>query len=94
MTLKVPRRSSILSLEKTALGAEAQKKVKIMQTGYELPNRTGSKFLNKITSTSYERMSRKVCALYDDVKMMEERYKLSDPRTISRDKDYAALLAL
>lgn len=75
----------------SALGAEAQKQVKIMQTGYALPIRTGSKFLNKITSTSSERMNRKVYALYDDVKTMEDRYKLSDPRALSRDKDYASL---
>jgi hypothetical protein len=75
----------------SALGAEAQKQVKIMQTGYALPIRTGSEFLNKITSTSSERMNRKVYALYDEVKTMEDRYKLSDPRALSRDKDYATI---
>jgi hypothetical protein len=77
--------------EISALGAEAQKQVKIMKTGYALPIRTASKLLNKITSTSSKRMNCKLFALYDDIKTMEDRYKLSDLCTISRDKDYATL---
>jgi hypothetical protein len=75
----------------SAFGAEVQKQVKVIQTGYDLPIRTGSKYLTKLTSTSCERMHRKVYALFDDVKDMEDRYKLSDPRAITRDKAYSTL---
>jgi hypothetical protein len=36
-------------------------------------------------------MHRKVCALFNDVKDMEDRYKLSDHRAITRDKSYSTL---
>jgi hypothetical protein len=75
----------------SAFGAEVQKQVKVIQTGYALPIRTGSKYLTKLTSTSCERMNRKVYALFDDVKDMEDRYKLSDPWEITRDKAYSTL---
>jgi hypothetical protein len=52
----------------SALGYEAQNQVKILQTGYALPIRTGSKYLGKLTATRFERMHRKVFAIYDDVK--------------------------
>jgi hypothetical protein len=67
-------------------GAEVQKQVKVIQTGYALPIRTGSKYLGKLTSTICERMNRKVNTMFDDVKNMEDRYKLSDPRAITRDR--------
>jgi hypothetical protein len=75
----------------SAFVAKVQKQVKIVQTGYALPICTGSKYLSKLTSTSCERMNWKVYAMFDDVKDMENRYKLSDPRAITRDKEYARL---
>jgi hypothetical protein len=46
----------------SAFGAEVQKQVKVIQTGYALPIRTGSKYLSKLTSTSCEQMkSQGIC---------------------------------
>jgi hypothetical protein len=75
----------------SAFGAEVQKQVKIVQTGYALSIRTGSKYLSKLTSTSCERMNRRLYTMLDDVKDMETLYKLSDPRAITRDKEYLRL---
>jgi hypothetical protein len=75
----------------SAFGAEVQKQVKVIQTEYALLIRTGSKYLSKLTSTSCERMHRKVYALFDDVKDVEDHYKLSDPRAITLDKSYSTL---
>jgi hypothetical protein len=36
-------------------------------------------------------MNRKVYAMFDDVKYMVDRYKLYDPRLITRDRGYATL---
>jgi hypothetical protein len=77
-----------------ALGAEAQKHVKILQTGYALPICTGYKYLGKLTATSCERMNRKVFTIYDDVKEMEDRYKLSDHRALTELMPQLAPLAL
>jgi hypothetical protein len=66
----------------------AQKYIKIMQGGYALPVKTGSKLLSKFTKTSSEEFNRKVFALLDAVKQMEKKYKLSDPKSIAVDTHY------
>jgi hypothetical protein len=51
----------------SAFGSEVQKQVKVIQNGYALPIRTGSKYLSKLTRTSCQRMNRNVYAMFDDV---------------------------
>ena len=72
----------------TALATDAQKYIKIMQGDYALPVTTGSRLIKKLTRTSSEFFNRKMFALLDDVKIMELKYKLSDPRQLLKDSDY------
>lgn len=75
----------------TGCTSAAQKYIKIMQSGYAPPCKTGLKLLNNMASTSSEEFNSKVYAKLDLVKMMEGRYKLSDPKLITQDKYYAVL---
>jgi hypothetical protein len=78
----------------TAFATAAQKMVKIIQGDYALPVQTGSKITKKLTKTSSELFNRKMFSLLDNVKTMELRYTLSDPRTLSNDPKYGTLAPL
>jgi hypothetical protein len=75
----------------TGCTAAAQKYIKVLQSGYAPPCKTGSKLLKNLASTSSEEFNRKVYAKLDLVKMMEGRYKLTDPKLITQDGDYTIL---
>ena len=66
---------------------EAQRLIKIMLGDYALPINTGSRLLNKLTKTSSEFFNRKIFTLLDVVKTMEQKYRLSDPKTLRTDAD-------
>ena len=70
------------------LSNEALRLIKIMQGGYALPVNTGSRLLQKVTSTSCEEFNRKIFNLLDVVKTMEHKYKVIDPRLILADDQY------
>jgi hypothetical protein len=74
-----------------ACSAAAQKHVKVLQSGYAPPYRTGSKLLSKFTKSSCEEFNRKAFAKLDLVKKMESTYKLSDPKLIPADTNYPEL---
>jgi hypothetical protein len=75
----------------TACTDAAQKYIKILQSGYAPPFRTGSKILKKLTLSSCEEFNRKAFALLDLVKHMEGPYKLADLKLITQDNEYATL---
>jgi hypothetical protein len=75
----------------TACTAAAQKYIKVLQSVYAPPFRTGSKLLKKLTLSSCEEFNRKAFALLDLVKQMEGTYKLADPKLITQDTDYPTL---
>jgi hypothetical protein len=56
---------------------------------YALPVCTGSDMLDKLTKTSSEYFNRKVHSLLDLVMTMEHKYKLSDPKALISDPEYA-----
>ena len=60
-----------------------------MQGDYALPVNTGSKLIQKVTKTSCEYFNRKMYTLLDEVKTLEHEYKLSDPKTLTKDPKYA-----
>jgi hypothetical protein len=68
---------------------EALRLIKIMQGGYALPVSTGSRLLKKISATSSEEFNRKIYNLLDHVKTMEHKYKVLDPRSITKDPQYS-----
>jgi hypothetical protein len=71
--------------------AKAQKYDKIMQGGYALPIRVGSKLLMKCTKTECEFFNRKAFDFLDRVKGMEDGYKLSDPASMTHHTAYTTL---
>ena len=73
----------------TDFTTEAQRLVKIMQGDYALPVNTGSKLIQKVTKTLCEYFNRKMYILLDEVKTLEHEYKLSDPKTLTKDSKYA-----
>jgi hypothetical protein len=75
----------------TACTTAAQKYIKILQSGYAPPFRTGSKLLKKLTVSSFEEFNRKPFAQLDLVKQMEGAYKLVDPKLITQDAEHATL---
>ena len=68
---------------------EALRLIKIMQGGYALPVPTGSRFLKKVSATSSEEFNRKIYNLLDHVKTMEHKYKVLDPRSVTKDPKYS-----
>jgi hypothetical protein len=68
--------------------SDAQKQIKVMQSGYALPIRVGSKLLMKCTKTECEYFNRKVFDRLDKVKDMEDKCKLADPASITNDPGY------
>jgi hypothetical protein len=75
----------------TDFAADAQKLIKIMQGDYAMPIHTGSHLLKKLTKTSSEFFNRKIYSLLDNVKTMEQEYRLADPRTLMTDPLYSTL---
>ena len=59
-----------------------------MQGNYALPLNTGSKLFGKLTKTSSEYFNRKMFAVLDEVKQMEQRYKRLDPKSMTLDPQY------
>jgi hypothetical protein len=74
----------------TEFMATAQKYVKIMQSGYALPIRTGSKLLMKCTNTECGFFNRKAYDYLDLVNTMEDGFKLSDLKSMMTHRDYSA----
>jgi hypothetical protein len=75
----------------TACMAYAQKKFKVLQSGYVPAFRSGSKLLLKFCNTECEQFNRKVYAKLDMVKAFENKSKLADPRSIIIATDYRTL---
>jgi hypothetical protein len=57
----------------TACAAYAQKQLKIAQSGYAPPDRSGSKLLLKFCATECEQFNRQVYAMLDLVKNFENK---------------------
>jgi hypothetical protein len=72
----------------SAFCSDAQKQIKVMQSGYALPIQVGSKLLMKCTKTECEYFNRKVFDCLDKVKDMEDKYKLAHPASITNDVGY------
>jgi len=72
----------------TDCATEAQRIIKLMQSGYALP---GSLLLGKFTHTSCEYFNQKVYNLLDRVRDMEHKYKLTDPKANIFDPKYKEL---
>jgi hypothetical protein len=64
---------------------------KVMEIGYALPVRTGSKLLMKCTRTECNFFNRKAYDYLDLVKNKEYGIKLSDPKSIMTHRDYSSL---
>jgi hypothetical protein len=75
----------------TEFMATAQKYVKVMQSGYALPIRTGSKLVMKCTKTGFKFFNRKAYDNLDLVRTMEDGFKLSDPKSMTNHRDYSTL---
>jgi len=72
----------------TECATEAQRLFKIMKYGYALPTKTGSHILGKFTKTSSEFSNCRVFELLAMTKKMETKYKLRDPKDVTKDTDY------
>ena len=70
------------------LMTDAQRYIKIMQSGYTLPLNTGTDIIRKVLKTQSEEFNWKMYTLLDDTKTMEHKYKLSDPKALEADTDY------
>jgi hypothetical protein len=75
----------------TDCATEAQRIIKLMQSGYALPVSTGSLLLGNFTHTSCEYFNRKVYNLLNRVRYMEHKYKLTDSKAIIFDPEYKEL---
>jgi hypothetical protein len=71
-----------------AFCSDAQTQIKMLQIGYALPIRVGSKLLMKCTKTECEYFNGKVFDRLDKVKDTENKYKLADPASITNDAGY------
>jgi hypothetical protein len=74
----------------SAFYSDDQKQIKVMQSGYALPIRVGSKLLMKCTKTECEYFNWKVFDHLDKVKDMEYKYKIADPAPLTNDPGYHA----
>ena len=70
---------------------KAQCIIKVMQGDYALPINTGSKLIQKVTKRSCEYFNGKMYNLLDKVKALNHNYKLSDPKTLTKDSKYDKL---
>lgn len=73
------------------LATEALRLIKVMEGGYCLPLRLGSDLLHKVYSTSCEHFNRWIHTKLDDVRDLELKYKLKDPKLMVSDPLYASL---
>jgi hypothetical protein len=73
------------------LATEALRLIKVMQGGYYLPLRLGSDLLRKVSSTSCEHFNRWIHSKLDEVRELELKYKLKDPKLMAGDPDYSSL---
>jgi hypothetical protein len=71
--------------------AMAQKYVKVVQSGYTIPIRKGSKLIMKCTTTKSEFFNSKAFAKLDEVKTMEDGYTLADLASLINYAEYAHL---
>jgi hypothetical protein len=67
---------------------DAHKHVKVMQSGYALPIRVGYKLLMKVANMECEYFNRKIFAILDCEKEMEDTYRLSDPAPLTSYPQY------
>jgi hypothetical protein len=68
--------------------ADAQKHVKVMQSGHALPIIVGSKLLMKVEKIECEYFNQNIFATLDDAKEMEYKCKLADPASLTSDAQY------
>jgi hypothetical protein len=73
------------------LATEALRLIKIMEGGYCLPLRLGSDLLKKVCSTSCEHFNRWIHTKLDEVRELEMKYKLKDPKLMTGDSLYSTL---
>jgi hypothetical protein len=71
--------------------AMAQKYVKVMQSGYAIPIRIGSKLLMKCTTAESGFFNRKAFAKLDKLKLKENGSKLAGPASLTAHEGYAHL---
>ena len=69
---------------------EAQRLIKIMQTGYALPYKTGSMLLSKVENTGSKYFNQQIHIFQSHVKLMERSVgPLKDPKSMTRHPDYS-----
>lgn len=73
------------------LATEALRLIKIMEGGYCLPLRLGSDLLKKVYSTSCEHFNRWMHAKLDEVRDLEIKYNLKDPKLMMSEPLYSTL---
>jgi hypothetical protein len=73
------------------LATEALRLIKIMEGGYCLPLKLGSDLLKKVCATSSEHFNRWIYAKLDEVRELEMKYKLKDPKLMVSDVLYSTL---
>jgi hypothetical protein len=71
--------------------AMAQKYVKLMQSGYAISIQMGSKLLMKCTTTESGFFNCKAFTKLDEIKVMEDGYKLDDTDSLTAHPAYANL---
>ena len=73
----------------SAFATAALKFIKIMNSAYSLPLRTGSNILRKTTKTSSEYFNRTIFTHLDNAYRMEDKYALKDPALLKLDPLYS-----
>jgi len=73
------------------LATEALRLIRIMEGGYCLSGKLGSDLLRKVYGTSCEQFNRWVHSKLDDVRELELKYKLKDPKLMVSDPLYSTL---
>jgi hypothetical protein len=73
------------------LATEALRLIRIMEGGYCLPGKLGSDLLRKVYGTSCEQFNRWVHSKLDEVRELELKYKLKDPKLMVSDPLYSTL---
>ena len=88
------RRFDTLSLDSypgedvTELATEALRLIHILPGSYTLPLTLVSTLVKKVTNTSSEFFNRKMFVLLDEARILETKYKLLDPATMSMDPQH------
>ena len=73
----------------SAFATSVLKLIKIMDSAYALPLRTGSDILKKVSNTSSEYFNRIVFKYLDETYRMEDKYALKDPALLKSDQLYS-----